>query len=309
MLTHGQLEALLTGGGFADAARTLTEHGYEDMSEMNSVEVEQALADARNRELQDLADVAAQKELVDVFRLPYDYHNAKTLVKTCGDIEKARALLSDAGRVPAEELIKGYQEEDADLPKILAGAMNEAKETLAATHNPQTSDIILDHAYFAELLALVEPLKNEFVSGYVRMLIDSANLRATVRTRRMGRDTAFLEEVLVSGGTVAVDSILEKVKAEESLAELFSSTVFAEAAILGETAIEGGALTQFEKAMDNATSTYLAGADFISFGIGPVLAYLAALENQTTALRMILTGWLRGVPAETIRERLRGNDA
>ena len=34
-------------------------------------------------------------------------------------------------------------------------------------------------------------------------------------------------------------------------------------------------------------------------------AYLAAVENEITAVRMILTGRLAGVKSEAIRERLR----
>jgi carbamoylphosphate synthase large subunit len=34
-------------------------------------------------------------------------------------------------------------------------------------------------------------------------------------------------------------------------------------------------------------------------------AYLAAMENEVTSLRMILTGRLAGLPSDTIRERLR----
>ena len=36
-----------------------------------------------------------------------------------------------------------------------------------------------------------------------------------------------------------------------------------------------------------------------------MLAYLAGTENELTAVRMILTGRLAGVPTDTIRERLR----
>jgi V/A-type H+-transporting ATPase subunit C len=36
-----------------------------------------------------------------------------------------------------------------------------------------------------------------------------------------------------------------------------------------------------------------------------VLAYIAGQESELTAVRMILTGRLAGVPSDTIRERLR----
>ena len=42
-----------------------------------------------------------------------------------------------------------------------------------------------------------------------------------------------------------------------------------------------------------------------SFGAAHVSAYLAAIENETTAARMILTGRLAGLQPAVIRERLR----
>ena len=43
----------------------------------------------------------------------------------------------------------------------------------------------------------------------------------------------------------------------------------------------------------------------MSYGPEAVIAYIAAVEGEITAVRMILTGKLTGVAPETIRERLR----
>ena len=81
--------------------------------------------------------------------------------------------------------------------------------------------------------------------------------------------------------------------------------MLAEAAAQGTAAAEGGSLTAFERACDDAVTNYLRGAGLVSFGKEAVLAYLAALENEITAVRMILTGRLAGIAPQTIRERLR----
>ena len=79
----------------------------------------------------------------------------------------------------------------------------------------------------------------------------------------------------------------------------------AEAAALGSEALEGGGLTALELACDNAVNRYIASAKLIPFGEEPVVAYLAAVESEITAVRMILTGRLAGIASDTIRERLR----
>ena len=67
----------------------------------------------------------------------------------------------------------------------------------------------------------------------------------------------------------------------------------------------GGPLTKFELACDNAVNAYLAEAKLVGYGEEPVIAYQAAVENEITAVRMILTGRLAGIAPGVIRERLR----
>ena len=54
-----------------------------------------------------------------------------------------------------------------------------------------------------------------------------------------------------------------------------------------------------------AVNAYLKGAKLVSYGCEPVIAYMAAVEGEITAIRMILTGRLAGIAPQVIRERLR----
>ena len=64
-------------------------------------------------------------------------------------------------------------------------------------------------------------------------------------------------------------------------------------------------MTEFELALDNAVNDYLADAVRIGFGPAAVISYLAAVENEVMALRIILTGRLMGINTESLRGRLR----
>ena len=91
----------------------------------------------------------------------------------------------------------------------------------------------------------------------------------------------------------------------EGLAALFAHTPLEAAAEKGAEAMAGGTMTAFEKECDNALNRYLQRAKLFSYGGEVAVAYLAAVENEITAVRMILTGARTGVPSGTIRERLR----
>ena len=305
MLSRDKAERMLDAPNFEDAAKMLTDSGYEDMSQMSVKQIETALSDRRAAVFHELETLIPNTVALDLFRLKYDYHNAKVLVKSEAMHRNDASLLSSSGRVAPETVQKRFQEDRLrDLPGELGSAAEEARNLLARSANPQLSDFLLDKAYFREMNALADELDSDFARGYVALLADSTNLRSAVRILRMGKDIGYLQEALVAGGSVSEERLTQGISGE-GLASVFAGTALTKAAQLGTEAVSGGTLTAFELACDNAVADYLSNAKLCSFGEESVIAYLAGTENELTAVRMILTGRLAGVPSDTIRERLR----
>ena len=306
MLNRDKAERMLDAASFEEAAKMLVECGYEDMSSMSAKEVEKALSDHRAAVFADLAHMSPNKELIDVFRIKYDYHNAKTIMKSEAVELERGDLLSTSGRIDPEDLVEDFNEDNfRGLSETFAKAIAEARTVLNRTGNPQYADFILDSAYFVEVKKLAEELGSEFLKGYAEILVDSANLRTAVRTLRMNKNGDFLRTALVPGGSVDAERIVSAAGSGESLAQLFAVTKLKDAAFAGAEAVDGGRMTAFELACDNAVNAYLKQAKLVSFGEAPVIAFIAAVENEITAARMILTGRLAGIAPDTIRERLR----
>jgi V/A-type H+-transporting ATPase subunit C len=308
MLSPDRKERMLDAPDFDEAAKLLTDCGYPDMSGMSPDQVNAVLSGHRTAVFTDISNHAQAKHLADLFRLKYDYHNIKVLVKAMGANTDGGHILSDSGRVApgtlTEAFITGVR---GSLPPEMALAIHESVGILSRTKNPQLADIEIDKIYFRELTAIAEDIGNAFVSGYVRLLIDSANLRTAVRMLRMKRDNDFLKTAVINGGNVNTDRLLSLSGAGEELNDLFGTGLLREAAHLGIAAVGGGQMTQFERECDNAVTSYLSDSKLVSFGIPPVFAYLAALETEVTSIRMILTGKLSGIAPEIIRERLRNS--
>ena len=148
-----------------------------------------------------------------------------------------------------------------------------------------------------------------FLKGYVHLPIDTANLRTSVRTVRMGKDRDFMASAMVEGGTADCARIAMAAEGGDTLASVFNATPLARAAERAAEAVKGGALTDFELECDNAASEYLSAAKMKPFGIEAVVEYISLLEAEITAARMILTGRLAGIEPEVIRERLRDINA
>ena len=306
MLSAERMERMIDAPTNEEAAKILEECGYGDLSGLSAKDAGAALEAHIAALFDEVEGMVPEAQLVQLFRLKYDYHNAKALIKAQAMGTDCGAILSQRGTVPPEKLHAAFYEEDyRDIPPVLAQAMVDAAAILARTTNPQAADFALDRAYFAQMLALCDGLSDGgFARGYVQLQIDGANLRAAVRTRRMAKDADFLRSALVSGGTIGTDRVLAAFESAEALTALYANTWLSDAASAG-AAMSGGALTAFELLCDNALMDYIRAAKLRSFGAAHVSAYLAAMENETTAARMILTGRLAGLQPAVIRERLR----
>lgn len=309
LLTPERMDRLLEARSDEEASRLLQEWGYPALDARRPEEMDTALSAMRAALLEDLGGSAPDPRYIDLFKLKYDYHNAKALLKAAAMGVSPDRMLMDMGRVPAAELKAAVESGRVDeLPGVLPEAVAEAKAALDTTRDPQLCDLVLDRWMYRDLVRTAEETDSAFLKGYVAAQIDAADLRALVRTLRMGKTADFLAGALAEGGSVGHGELLA-VAAEggRGLAELYASTPFALAAEAGATALRGGPLTEFEKLCDEAVTEYLSAARLIPFGEAPLLAYLAARETELTDLRILLMGRAAGLAPEVIRSRLRQN--
>ena len=305
LLTSARMERMIEAPSAAEAAKVLQEIGYGEMSSVNDKELSAVLAQEQEKLFQDLYRFVPDKAVVDVFKVKYDYHNLKALLKARAMKLDGSRLLLDAGRVSAEDMRKAVTEGDYhSLPQGLRQAAEEASEVLSTTGDPQLSDFVLDRAYYAEMLSAARETGSDFLVRYVQATIDAANLRSAVRTLRMKKGGELLRKVLVEGGTIRPDTI-QTAALSGNLEDLYKTGELREAAELGTAAVNGGSLTAFEKACDDAVTSVAAKAKSVPFGVEAVISYLAAKEIEFTAVRIIMSSRMAGIGGDTIRERLR----
>ena len=306
LLTGARMERMIEAPTAADAAKVLGEISYGEFDASSQRELGSILAQEQEKLFEDLYRFVPDKAVVDVFKVKYDYHNLKALIKArATGTDASDRLLLDAGRVSAEDMRRAVWEGDYNvLPPALRQSAVEAAETLSATGDPQLADFLLDRAYYAEMLSAARATGSDFLVRYVRFTIDAANLRSAVRTLRMKKGADMLRRVLVEGGSIRVDSV-QGAALGGNLEELYRSTELRQAAELGTAAVNGGSLTPFEKACDDAVTAMAAGAKSVPFGVESVISYLVAKEIEFTAVRIIMSGRMAGIDSDTIRERLR----
>lgn len=309
LLTEERLEQILEAKTGEEAAKLLQEWGYPQLDAARPETMDAALAAVREDTMADLAEGMPDKRYLELFKIKYDYHNVKALLKAEVMGVPADHMLMDMGRVPAADLAEAVRERELEkLPEPLAAAVAEARQVLETTRDPQLSDIVLDRAAYRDMADLADATGSAFLRGYVAVQIDAVNLRTAVRTLRMGKGTDFLLGVLLEGGEISPDAVLKAASDGGSgLRDLYGATRFRTAAEAGADALSGGPLTEFEKRCDDAVGDYLAGARYVPFGEAPLVGYLAARETEYTNLRIVLMGRAAGIDPAVIRTRLRAS--
>lgn len=306
LLDRARAERVLAAPTEEAAARVLRECGYPDLAGVTGRALEAALARRQGELLEDLAGDLPDRTVLDLFRAQVDYHNAKVLVKAQALGTDPGRLLLAGGRYPPERLVDNFRNGKLDgYSQRFRQAVEEGREVLDATGDPQQVEFALDRACFEEAMELAIRTGSECLTGYVAVLIDAANLRAAVRASRLGKGADFLLQALVEGGNVPVSALAGA--RGEALAALFRGGWLAQAAAAGAAVSSPGSgpLTEFERLCDDAVTDYVREGHLIPFGLEPVAGYVYARQAEATAIRTILSGRMAGLEADTIRQRLR----
>lgn len=289
LLTPARQEQFRSAPSDEGRRQLLAACGYPTPAQLTAAGVGESLSQARTDLFADLKKAVPQPELVEVFQVPYDYHNAKVLLKSAALGEDNGRLLSAGGRFDPAQLSAALPDGDtAELPEAFHLACGQAWTALAEERDPRKADMILDRACYGEMTRLAQESGSPFLQGYVRLTIDALNLRTAVRCWRTGEE-ALLPEALLPGGDTDPGAILNA--GPEGLRPLFAHTALSEAAQQGGELAKPGSrgLSQLERSCDKALEDYLAQARYVPFGDAPVVAYLARREREAGAIRSLLT--------------------
>lgn len=305
MLTHDKLIRLLNCKADEDMLKLLCENGWQPFDIRSSAQLEEQISQRRNELFTLLADYLPDAAILDVFRLKYDYHNLKSLIKANALGIESEHLLSASGTTSSAEIKAAVNEKAySRLPQIMASAAEQAAEILARTGDPQLCDMILDKAQAKQMLFLAEKSESEFLAGYIRLSIDLDNLRILCRCALAKKGLDFIGRALLEGGNIDCRNVKEA--NTDVILALFDHGITANAAQTAAGAIgEKTGLAPVDLACDNTLISYLKGSRLIPFGDATVIAHILATESQLTAVRSIVSGKTAGVDEQKIAERLR----
>ena len=299
LLTGAMLDEIVAAPSFEKALALLRSHGW---AEENVTDVS-ALVAAQDEKLWTLLrESAPDQEELQVLTALNDFYNLKAALKCMlTNVDPAPyyvqptmldlPLLTDAMQRHAFE----------KLPQPLMDCAKEAYETACRTESGQSADVIIDAAALTCLSVQAKQTDCDLLARILRFVCDSTNIKIAVRCARTNKDLSFAHRAI--GPCHAFDRDVlcaAAVQGEGALLSFLSATAYRDGVIALQKST-----TAFEKWCDDKIVALCREAKYLFFGFEPIAAYYFAKSAEIKAVRIVLSAKLSGVPAETIRERVR----
>ena len=178
----------------------------------------------------------------------------------------------------------------------MAAAAPKALTAYAATRDPQSIDLAIDRAAFADMLDAAAA--DETLTAAIKLRIDAINVQTAVRLLDAGKP-AGLSAMLLEGGNLPVKTF--KIADRAALAAALDEKNAKVAELLTDPDASLAAIGRAAETLLGAGT----GAQFVPFGLAKIYAYLSAVQREAKNLRIIFALRAAHADRETILQNIR----
>ncbi len=309
LLDRQWIERLLAEDA-AGALKVLSDSAYQEaVSDVERPEdLERGLERALAETLATVSAMSPDPELIDLFRLRWDFRNLRSLIKAqLLGIEFEEIGLTDGiGTLEVDVLAKAVQDEDMTvLPPALVDATRSASDAFRDHGELKEVDRALDVALWAHQLSVATEHGDDFLIGYIRTEIDLLNTKTFIRMKTAELDRRDLTRALVPGGTLE-PSYFEALIGEpvDAFARSLEYGRYGTLAPVFRDWTPESTHT-LELACDNIILDYVGKAKTVAYGIEPLLAFVLMRQTELKLVRAAVVAKLDGLGREEVEGRLR----
>ncbi len=309
LIKEEQFRSMTDSGNIDEVCTTVQNAGYgSDTMAFSPTTYQEILKDARSDMFDEIKDMASEYKGLDVLIYVNDYHNIKVLLKSeMQGIDRSDILL-DKGTIPAQVMVEAvHNRKKTMITEFMYDAIMESAEVFGRTRDPQFVDFICDRYCFMEIAEVAKASGNEFIQGYVRLWIDTINLKTYLRVKALGYSWSYMKDVFIAGGNIDDVTYAKVFDADaSSFAARFNASELIGAVTEGREHLDKtGDFSLLEKLCDNTLVEYIRGAKKVSYGVEVLFAYLVAKQMEIKNIRILMAGKVAGIKSEKIAERIR----
>lgn len=299
LLSDTDLNALLMSSDADAVMRLLRDKGWGDNTDCRP---EELLALEENKLWEFINETVDDISVLNFLLISNDYHNLKVILKCITrDLEPDSMLIEDSVE-DAQAIYKAIKSREyGDLPEYLQEVAQDAMTTLLQTSDGQLCDIIVDKACMEHVYRLGKESKSDIIRLYCELFVAAADIKIAIRCANTKKKLDFIRRALAECDTLDVERLAQAAcEGKDEVIAYLGTTEYRSAVEAIETS-----MSAFEKWCDDYMTNAMKPQKWEPFGIGPVVAYIIARQNEIKAVRMILSAKLNDLSENTIKERLR----
>lgn len=308
LLSSSKVEKMINSRSISDVLIYLEDTAYDDtIGEMKDpgkygefVKIERLISfDLMERLIYD-------SEVKQLFRIQFDFHNIKILLKKRLSGTETSDILSDFGTVPVTDVKTAFETENFNpLPDFMKETIGEALAYHYIKKSLKSMEFLIDKLEYKHHLLLSQKTGIPFLINYIKMKIDLINISTLLRIKYF--DTKDnIEDVLIDGGNLSISFFLLLMgESLEMLPSSFRNNPYCSLLEVGIKKItEKSSFSVFDRECENFIMRYMKLTRYITFGVEPVVAYFVSREQDINILKMILVGKINEIPTEEIKQRI-----
>lgn len=314
LLESGVFQRMIDADDLETAFKVLGETSYSSAFSLNTgaQDFDKILESELKAKYKEIESFIPEKELIDLLRYQYDFHNVKVLIKSLFNVEKDGEkrwdLLTSLGSYPVESLVNDIELEDYRfLPFDLNNLLPQCMLIWEQTNDILEIERLLDGKMYQVMLEKAIELDLPDTINWIRSRIDGENIRTLLRLKRFKFDSNKALPFMHQGGKIDLTALISLITEPfESWKRFLEFTEFGKVVNQIDS---GGAFSDIilslEKALDVHYIEQLSKSKYSYNAPENILAYLWDKEMEIKNVRMILVAKTSGGNKEQLRRLLR----
>ncbi|MGT2932446.1 V-type ATPase subunit [Streptococcus catagoni] len=312
LLSAEQFKTLINASSKESIHRVLQETPYHiDLADLDNLnEVERVLMKELARTFKWAFEECPVPEVIQLFSLPYFYHNLKVLLKSRASQKDLNSLLIPIGMQPLsalEHLVRTLKSDH--FPEFLVEEVQSIWKEYLDYGDSRVLEIGADLAYFKHLKKIAKQLDDEVFLKAVSMLTDSYNLITIKRAQKMKKSHGFIKQLLTDQASLSNQEFID-MASSRSLLTWYHGLLpdnYSKELGLYESKIAEGKITipELEYLSELLIFQLFDANKYSCQGPYVIARFLLAKEFEIKNLRLILSAQANQLPLDLVKERMR----
>ena len=300
LLSEADISQLVSAKDSESAVRMLRDKGWGENNADNGID--ELIAAEEDKLWAFISEIVPDMSVFGFLSVPNDYHNLKVAVKCITRGIKPDGMFIYSAPTDPDKLYELLLKREYDsLPEHLKEPAKEAVTILLQTSDGQLCDMVADKACLEHVYRLGKENDSDIIKLYCELFVAFADIKIAVRAAKTGKPLELIRRAVAQCDSLDAQKLAFAASlGYDDITAYIANTRYSSAVEALNTS-----MSAFEKWGDDYLTGVLKPQKWEPFGVGPVVAYILARENELKAVRLILSAKQNNLPEEIVKERLR----